>query len=95
MNIERRRFGRLRALALAGTRGGAAYWLCQCDCGAMTLQRGNKLRAGEIVSCGCQRRDPRLKRALRMLLPGARRSAIARQGALARAAVKDHLDTVS
>ena len=84
MNIQRRCFGRLRVLDLAGTRGGAAYWLCECDCGALTLQRGNKLRAGEIVSCGCQRRDGAIKRALRLQMDPERRRAIAEAAAAAR-----------
>ena len=28
------------------------YWLCQCDCGKQSIARGDKLRAGQTVSCG-------------------------------------------
>ena len=85
IDITRQRFGRLRAIELAYVRQGA-YWFCECDCGAVTVQRGSKLRSGTIVSCGCQRRDAALKRALRLLLPRARRAEIARMGARAKLA---------
>lgn len=29
-------------------------WLCSCDCGSETLARGNNLRTGNTVSCGCE-----------------------------------------
>ena len=37
-------------------RDGKAHhlWLCKCDCGRETLARGNNLRTGNTISCGCQ-----------------------------------------
>lgn len=29
-------------------------WLCRCDCGNETLARGNNLRTGNTISCGCE-----------------------------------------
>lgn len=34
-----------------------AQWLCQCDCGKLTIVRGDALRAGTIRSCGCLHRE--------------------------------------
>lgn len=31
----------------------AAEWLCKCDCGGTYIARGQRLRSGEIRSCGC------------------------------------------
>ena len=37
-------------------RDGIAHqlWLCRCDCGAETLARGNNMRTGNTISCGCK-----------------------------------------
>jgi hypothetical protein len=74
------RFGRLLIPADAEPeiRNRHAYWPCVCDCGARIVARGSKLRAGRIVSCGCWRADPAVRRAARMRLPAHRRRALAR-----------------
>ena len=79
-----RNSGRLNVGELAYIRPGAAHWRCHCECGGHTVVRGTKLRRGETVSCGCQRRDGELKRGLRLLMPGARRREIAAAAAAAR-----------
>lgn len=33
------------------------YWRCLCDCGEVRLATDNKLKRGEIRSCGCLRRE--------------------------------------
>lgn len=35
-------------------------WVCQCDCGNLTIQRTTNLRSGKVKSCGCYR-NSRLK----------------------------------
>lgn len=50
------RYGRLVVLAREGTRGTAATWLCQCDCGSQKVVAATCLRAGYTSSCGCSRR---------------------------------------
>lgn len=35
-------------------------WMCQCDCGSLSVANAGHLMAGKIVSCGCKRRDPKL-----------------------------------
>ena len=31
----------------------AAYWLCKCECGQIKSVRGQSLRDGSVVDCGC------------------------------------------
>lgn len=52
--MEGRRFGRLVALAEAGTYRGSYNWLCRCDCGSEIVVWGNNLRRGTSQSCGCK-----------------------------------------
>jgi hypothetical protein len=30
-------------------------WLCQCDCGGVTIAQGGNLRGGNTISCGCEK----------------------------------------
>jgi len=80
-------FGRLTVLEYAGRepaphagRGGHALWLCECVCNARVTVRGARLRAGRIVSCGCQRADPLIRQAARLTIPERTRKRIARLG---------------
>jgi hypothetical protein len=58
-------FGRLRVLERGDIPySTAAYWRCLCDpdlggCGKVAFVRGGALRAGQIKSCGCLRRERR------------------------------------
>ena len=36
---------------------GSVYWLCECDCGNISVIRGSALRSGRSASCGCYRSD--------------------------------------
>lgn len=49
------KFGRLTVLCQDSLiRKDEAYWICQCDCGAITSPiRGSSLRNGHSQSCGC------------------------------------------
>ena len=31
----------------------AAYWICKCECGNIKSVRGQRLRNGEVIDCGC------------------------------------------
>ncbi|MCC6301777.1 MAG: hypothetical protein IT489_03135 [Gammaproteobacteria bacterium] len=92
------RYGRLVVLDYAGREGGAAaphgpaVWRCRCDCGALHLVRGARLRAGRVVSCGCERSDPAIRQAARLKVPPKRRRAIAKLGAAARLRSGPHPD---
>lgn len=58
LNVTGFRFDRLIALRPVGyTRAKTILWLCQCDCGNMTVTYLNKLRSGKTRSCGCLARE--------------------------------------
>lgn len=65
-DISGQRFGRLTVLRfLQMAKTGGSRWLCQCDCGTMTIVHIAHLSSGHTVSCGCERtifnRKARLK----------------------------------
>jgi hypothetical protein len=47
------RFGRLTVLSRDGLSGGKLNWACVCDCGEFTSARGDHMRNGRSLSCGC------------------------------------------
>lgn len=47
------RYGKLVVKKFAYTKNSHAYWFCQCDCGKTTITKGNALRTGSVMSCGC------------------------------------------
>ena len=52
-----KRYGRLTVLERAGTDSSKhVTWRCQCDCGNIIEARGSRLRSGEKVDCGCQKK---------------------------------------
>lgn len=51
------RFGKLLVLSKAPSIVGSAVWRCKCDCGTVSLKRGNGLNNGRTTSCGCVRRN--------------------------------------
>ena len=55
------KFGRLQVLSRSGTKGKHPIWLCQCDCGQITVVRGDHLRDGDTRSCGCLENESRKK----------------------------------
>lgn len=56
-DLTGKRFGRLTVVGRAPDspgRPGEARWFCRCDCGSPIKSiRGNHLRSGAIISCGC------------------------------------------
>lgn len=55
-DLSGQKFGRLTVLNRDLTKkGGAAYWICQCDCGTIKSIRGTNLTAtiNPTRSCGC------------------------------------------
>ena len=57
VNISGQRFGNLTVLfkTIRPTGKGQSYWLCKCDCGAITSVSSGNLRYGKVHSCGCSR----------------------------------------
>jgi len=52
------RFERIMVLARAGRgKNGKHYYLCLCDCGQFSTSRGDHLRLGKTLSCGCLGRE--------------------------------------
>lgn len=52
------RFGRLLVEDFGHlTDKGLAYWRCLCDCGAVKVVNGYRLRSGGTRSCGCLARE--------------------------------------
>lgn len=53
-DLAGKRFGKLFVKEQsANDKNGKTMWLCACDCGSFKVIRGNRLRSGEAVSCGC------------------------------------------
>lgn len=51
-------FGKLTVLKRDETKQtAAAYWICQCECGNQKSIRGDRLRNGEAVNCGCEKKE--------------------------------------
>lgn len=59
IDMTGRRFGRLVVVGEAPKRftNRNRYWYCCCDCGNITTVRGDELRGGVTVSCGCYNRE--------------------------------------
>ena len=66
-DLRGRTFGRLTVPkdAKPQSRDGHMYWPVVCECGTMKQVRGSKLLDRSTVSCGCQRADPYVRRAVR------------------------------
>ena len=55
-DIAGQRFGRLIVLDYSYSNKGA-YWLCRCDCGNEKQIKGSDLICGNIISCGCAKKE--------------------------------------
>ena len=61
-DLTNKKFGRLQVLKQADnikTPNGRSHvaWLCECECGNQIIVRGDNLRNGHTVSCGCRKRE--------------------------------------
>jgi len=55
-----KKFGKLTVLERDMSKtGGAAYWICKCDCGNIISTRGTSLRDGSKQDCGCINKEKR------------------------------------
>ena len=60
-NIIGHRFGKLTVIRRE-TSGTHAKFLCRCDCGREVVVRGDSLRSGKTISCGCAKKsDDKIK----------------------------------
>ena len=54
INLVGQQFDRLTVIERAeNNERGDAFWLCQCECGVITVVMGYNLRSGATRSCGC------------------------------------------
>jgi hypothetical protein len=53
VDLVGRRFGCLVVTRKLATANGRTMWLCRCDCGNEKAVRGEHMKRGKIVSCGC------------------------------------------
>lgn len=58
-DITGQTFGRLTAIRLLGKlhKRSKVHWLCRCECGEETHVAKSKLKSGQTVSCGCEKRQ--------------------------------------
>lgn len=54
-----KRFGRLIALNVVGTKSNQSIWFCKCDCGKTCSVYSGNLYSGRQRSCGCLYRQSR------------------------------------
>ena len=52
-----KRFGRLVVRCRDETCKKIPKWVCMCDCGNVVSVRGQHLRRGQVISCGCYNRE--------------------------------------
>lgn len=62
VDISNQRFGRLVAVEpLRAEKGKGFIWRCSCDCGGEAELPAYRLRAGNVMSCGCFERERKAK----------------------------------
>jgi hypothetical protein len=55
IDLTGQQFGRLTVIERAeNSNHGHAQWRCVCRCGNETTAKGNNLRSGNSLSCGCK-----------------------------------------
>lgn len=57
IDLSGQQFGRLKVIERHATKDGHAAWLCQCECGQLTVVNGRNLRSGATQSCGCLHKE--------------------------------------
>ena len=62
IDLTNKKFGRLQVLKQADnikTPNGRSHvaWLCECECGNQIVVRGDNVRNGHTISCGCRKRE--------------------------------------
>lgn len=62
IDMTNERFGRLLVVKrVENSAQGQARWLCVCDCGETNIVKGQDLRNGKVVSCGCYKIEQQTK----------------------------------
>lgn len=58
-DLKGKRFGRLTVIEYIGK----GRWICKCDCGNTRINKGQPLKDGRVVSCGCYKDELLMERA--------------------------------
>lgn len=59
IDLTGNRYSKLTVIERAeNAKGGIPVWKCLCDCGNVTLVRGQNLKSGAVKSCGCLKHKP-------------------------------------
>lgn len=53
IDLSGKKVGMLTVIRPEGRRQGQLAFLCKCECGNEAIVRGDKLRQGKAMSCGC------------------------------------------
>jgi len=65
------RYGRLVVVGREeNNKQGSAMWKCQCECGNTSIVKGNSLKSGDTVSCGCKHIEDLAKHVKRKTIHG-------------------------
>lgn len=58
-DLTGKKFGRLTVKEITSNRDykGSIYWLCECECGNKVEATNSALMSGNIISCGCRKRE--------------------------------------
>ena len=56
VDLTGKQFGKLKVIERHNNKNKLTYWRCKCECGKEKIVRGQHLRDGLIVSCGCHAR---------------------------------------
>lgn len=68
IDLTGQKFGRLTVIRRAeNAKNGKSRWKCICDCGDEKVLRGEDLRMGKIMSCGCLLKESSAKRMQKLL----------------------------
>ena len=60
-DLTGKKFGRLSIIEKAFKKDYTQYYKCKCDCGTIKIINGSSIKKGDIVSCGCLRKERFLK----------------------------------
>jgi len=53
LDLKGKKFNKLIVLEFSHYKNRSAYWDCLCDCGNKKKLRGDRVKKGEVKSCGC------------------------------------------
>jgi hypothetical protein len=57
IDLTNKNFGKLTVVKRDLSKiSGAAYWICKCECGNIKSIRGDGLRNGTVLNCGCEKK---------------------------------------